>query len=177
MKNISPPLSIGRMGALQNQTDERATPSPLVNARRFMPGGEGVQEDVDVAFANKGHDDNEGGLSGLQTQPSPAHLAGKLLETVEKPVGDKVVPEVEASYSAAHFGNLPFTPQWGLTDSSHIDNSHKCRDMMSNLFTLADLEFFNEGVRHESAVKRSWKLLCQSAQHQANTLFLFETLM
>ncbi|GKC72486.1 hypothetical protein Tco_1118369, partial [Tanacetum coccineum] len=75
----------------------------------------------------------------------------KLLETVEKPVGDKVMPEVEASYSAVRFGNLPFTPQWGLTDSSHMDNSHKCRDMMSNLFTPADLEFFNEGVRHESA--------------------------
>ncbi|GKF47987.1 hypothetical protein Tco_0141238, partial [Tanacetum coccineum] len=34
-----------------------------------------------------------------------------------------------------------------------------------------------EGVRHESAVKQSWKLLCQSTQQQANTLLRFETLM
>ncbi|GJZ78084.1 hypothetical protein Tco_0642756 [Tanacetum coccineum] len=50
------------------------------------------------------------------------------------------------------------------------------QDMMSNLFTPADLEFFNEGVQNESAIKRSWKLLCQSAQQQANTLLRFEAL-
>nr|GEX62099.1 hypothetical protein [Tanacetum cinerariifolium] len=32
------------------------------------------------------------------------------------------------------------------------------------------------GVRDESAIKRSWKLLCQSAQKQANTLLRFEAL-
>ncbi|GJZ85896.1 hypothetical protein Tco_0651235 [Tanacetum coccineum] len=45
-----------------------------------------------------------------------------------------------------------------------MDNSRLCRDMMSNLFTPADQESFNEGMRNESAIKRSWKLLCQSAQ-------------
>nr|GEU57301.1 major allergen Pru ar 1-like [Tanacetum cinerariifolium] len=47
---------------------------------------------------------------------------------------------------------------------------------MSNLFTPTDNEFFNEGVCDEFAVKRSWKLLCQSAQQQANTLLRFESL-
>ncbi|GKA49873.1 hypothetical protein Tco_0742946 [Tanacetum coccineum] len=58
-----------------------------------------------------------------------------------------------------------------------MDNSRQCQDMMSNLFTPADLEFFNEGVRHESAIRRSWKMLCQSAQQQANVLLRFESLM
>ncbi|GJW65521.1 hypothetical protein Tco_0117405 [Tanacetum coccineum] len=57
-----------------------------------------------------------------------------------------------------------------------MDNSRSCRDIMSNLFTPIDNEFFNEGVRNESAIKRSWKLLCQSAQQQANTLLRFEAL-
>nr|GEV30544.1 hypothetical protein [Tanacetum cinerariifolium]GEW27413.1 hypothetical protein [Tanacetum cinerariifolium] len=52
--------------------------------------------------------------------------------------------------------------------SSRMDNSRQCQDMMSNIFTSADLEFFKEGVHNESAIKRSWKLLCQSAQQQAN---------
>nr|GEV65459.1 hypothetical protein [Tanacetum cinerariifolium] len=79
-------------------------------------------------------------------------------------------------YSAGRFGNLPFNPQWGLTDSSNMDNSHVCRDMMANLFTSADEEFFNKGVRDESAIKRSWRLLCQYAKQQANTLLHFEAL-
>ncbi|GKA43746.1 V-type proton ATPase subunit B2, partial [Tanacetum coccineum] len=45
-----------------------------------------------------------------------------------------------------------------------------------NLFTPADLEFFNEGVRNESAIKQSWKLLCQSVQQQANILLRFKAL-
>ncbi|GKF44274.1 hypothetical protein Tco_0130826, partial [Tanacetum coccineum] len=89
-----------------------------------------------------------------------------------------VIPPMSAGwYCSGRFGNLPFTPQWGLTESSRMDNSRQCRDMMSNLFTPADLEFFNEGVRHESTVKRSWKMLCQSAQHQANVLLHFGSLM
>ncbi|GJW24729.1 hypothetical protein Tco_0038540 [Tanacetum coccineum] len=57
-----------------------------------------------------------------------------------------------------------------------MDNSHECRDMMANLFTHADETFFNEGVRDESFIRRSWKLLFQSAQQQANTLLRFEAL-
>ncbi|GKF44554.1 hypothetical protein Tco_0131106, partial [Tanacetum coccineum] len=48
--------------------------------------------------------------------------------------------------SARHFGELPFTPVWGLTDSDCMVKFHHCRDMMSNIFTPADLAFFNEGM-------------------------------
>ncbi|GKE55754.1 hypothetical protein Tco_1494939 [Tanacetum coccineum] len=48
--------------------------------------------------------------------------------------------------------------------------------MMSNIFTPADLAFFNEGMDDREAVKRSWKLLCQSSQQQANMLLRFERL-
>ncbi|GJT64399.1 hypothetical protein Tco_1015879 [Tanacetum coccineum] len=75
---------------------------------------------------------------------------GPLLETVERPKRTKVVSKAETS---------------------------EYYDMMSNLFTPADNEFFNEGVRNESAVKRSWKMLCQSAQQQDNALLCFEALM
>ncbi|GKD26994.1 hypothetical protein Tco_1233208, partial [Tanacetum coccineum] len=129
---------------------------PIVNAGEFVTGGN--VQDNDVVIAIEGHGDNE----------------DHLLEDVEKPVREKVMLEVEASYSAGRFGNLPFTPQWGLTDSYRMDNSRLCRDIMLNLFTLADNEFFNEGVRNESAIKRSCKLLCQSAQQQANSLLRFE---
>ncbi|GJT91009.1 hypothetical protein Tco_1079854 [Tanacetum coccineum] len=176
-EHASPHASADRMSFLQNQTDEHATPPSVVNANELVIGeeGGGGQENVDHAFANEGHGDNEGGLSRLQTQPSHIRHSGQHLETVEKPACDKVVPNV-VSYSAGRFGNLPFTPQWGLTNSCHMDNSRVCRDMMSNLFTLADHEFFNEGVRDEPAIKRSWKLLCQSAQQQANTLLRFKAL-
>ncbi|GJR07614.1 hypothetical protein Tco_0790266 [Tanacetum coccineum] len=91
---VSPTSFIGRMGTLQDQTDEHVTPLPIVNAGEFVTSREGVQENVDATFANEGHGDNE----------------GLLLETVGKPTRDKIMPEVEASYSAGRFGNLPFTP-------------------------------------------------------------------
>nr|GEY27303.1 hypothetical protein [Tanacetum cinerariifolium] len=46
------------------------------------------------------------------------HPKGRRLDTLEEPTPENVVPDVEANYSAGHFGNFPFTPQWGLTDSS-----------------------------------------------------------
>nr|GEV60077.1 hypothetical protein [Tanacetum cinerariifolium] len=63
-----------------------------------------------------------------------------------------------------------------LANSSRMDNSRECRDMTANLFTPTDEEFFNDGVRDESAIRRFWKLLCQSTQQQANVLLRFETL-
>ncbi|GJV64440.1 hypothetical protein Tco_1475268 [Tanacetum coccineum] len=125
--------SAGRMGVLQTQTDEHVTP-PHANVDEHATGGE-AHEDANATFVDEGHGDNEGVLSGLKTQPIPIRHSG---------------------YSAGRFGNLPFTPQWGLTDSSRMDNSRECRDMMSNLFTPADHDFFNEG--------------------QANTLLRFEAL-
>ncbi|GJT52821.1 gypsy type transposase [Tanacetum coccineum] len=103
---LPPPLPAGRMGILRNQTDEHASP-PRVIAIGETVIGEGGQGNTGTAVAIEGHGDNEGGLSGLWTQPSPAH---------------------------------------------------------------------HSGVRDESAIKRSWKLLCQSSQHQANVLLRFEAL-
>nr|GEX78516.1 hypothetical protein [Tanacetum cinerariifolium] len=115
--------------AEEKSTDEHV-PSPLVNVGVFVTGRDGIQENV-AAFVKEGHGDNEGGISSLQTQPSPPRPTD-LLETLEKSARDK-----------------------DLTDSSRMDNSRHYRDMMSNLFTPADFEFFNEGVRNESAFRRS----------------------
>nr|GEV82058.1 PXMP2/4 family protein 4-like [Tanacetum cinerariifolium] len=113
-EHTSPPLSVGRMDTLRDQTDEHAT-SPRVD--------EEGQGNADASHAIEGHGDNEGGLSGLQTRPSPAHHSGRRLDILEEPTHSNIVPDVEASYSAGRFGNLPFTPQWGLTESSRMDNS------------------------------------------------------
>ncbi|GKF19514.1 hypothetical protein Tco_0068152, partial [Tanacetum coccineum] len=134
------------------RSNRRECYTPQIVAISKLVIDEGGQGKVDVAAAIEGHGDNEGGLSGLQTHPSPAHRFGQHPDTVERPAHDNIVPEVEASYSAGRFGNLPFTPQWGLTDSSRMDNSRECRDIMAKLFTPADDEFFNEGVRDESVI-------------------------
>nr|GEX68562.1 hypothetical protein [Tanacetum cinerariifolium] len=171
--HVSPFVFARRMGVLRDQTDEHIT--PRANADEAATR----EEAYGYAHANiaiEDHRDNEEGLSGLKTQPTPIRHPGQHPEAAEKLARDKVVLDEEASYSAGRFGNLPFTPQWGLTDSSRMDNSRECRDMMSNLFTPADHEFFNEGVHDESAIRRSWKMLCQSAQQQANTLLRFEAL-
>ncbi|GJT73513.1 gypsy type transposase [Tanacetum coccineum] len=82
---------------------------------------------------------------------------------------DQVAQDVamqEGESSARPFGELPFTPVWGLTDSDRMVKFRHCRDMMSNIFTPADLAFFNDGMDDREAVRRSWKLLCQSSQHK-----------
>ncbi|GJY15960.1 hypothetical protein Tco_0386382 [Tanacetum coccineum] len=162
-EHVSINTSAGRMGVLRNQIDEHVAPRPVANVDELVLGKEKGQENVDSAFVDEGHGNNKGGLSGLRTQPSPVHHLDQRLESVKKPARDTTVPDAETSYSVGRFGNLPFTSQWGLTDSCRMDNFRSCRDMMLNLFTPADNEFFNEGVRDESAIKRSWKLLCQSA--------------
>nr|GEV66208.1 hypothetical protein [Tanacetum cinerariifolium] len=43
--------------------------------KRVCMGTLGVHENIDAAFANEGHRDNEGGISGLETQPSPSRPA------------------------------------------------------------------------------------------------------
>nr|GEV66347.1 hypothetical protein [Tanacetum cinerariifolium] len=118
-EHASPPLSFGSMNTLKDQTDEHAAPPRVFFASKPVVD-KGVQDNVDASHAVEGHGDNEDGLSELQTHPSPAQPSG---------------------YYARRFGNLPFTPQWGLTDSSRMDNSRECQDMMANLFTPADEEF------------------------------------
>nr|GEU96576.1 hypothetical protein [Tanacetum cinerariifolium] len=163
--------------------EEVATKAPAVNVQaeaavdklvgREGPRGKG---NADASYVLEGHGDNEGGLSGLHIRPSPIHPSGLRRDILEEPAPENVVPDAKASYFSRLFGNLPFTPQWGLTNSSRMDNSRECQAMMANLFTPADEEFFNDGVRDESAIRRSWKLLCQSAQQQANILLRFEAL-
>ncbi|GKA60690.1 V-type proton ATPase subunit B2, partial [Tanacetum coccineum] len=169
--HVSPPVSVGRMDTLRDQTDEHAISPRAAHAHQLVGGEGGADPSV-----FEGYGDNQDVLFGPQTRPGPAHPSGRPRTIPEKVAPEKLVPEAEASYSAGRFGNLPFTPQWGLTDSSRMDNSRECRDMLANLFTPADEEFFNEGVRDESAIRRSWKMLCQSTQQQANVLLRFESL-
>nr|GEY14167.1 hypothetical protein [Tanacetum cinerariifolium] len=116
------------------------------------------------------------------SMPLPYGLTREVRETLMLPMPLRVIATTRVAYpdyrllTSMTLHSLPFTPQWGLTDSSRMDNSRKCRDMMANLFTPADEEFFNEGVRDELAIRRSWKMLCQSAQQQANTLLRFEAI-
>nr|GEU81810.1 hypothetical protein [Tanacetum cinerariifolium] len=115
-EHASPPLSVGHIDTLRDQIDEHATPP------RLNEGGKG---NADASHAIEGHGDNEGGLSRLQTHPSPAHHSGRRLDILKEPAPANIVLDVEASYSACRFGNLPFTPQWDLTDSSRMDNSRE----------------------------------------------------
>ncbi|GJT68230.1 hypothetical protein Tco_1019710 [Tanacetum coccineum] len=117
-EHVSTNTSADRMDVLRNQTDEHVTPRPVANVDKLVLGEEKSQENFDPTFVNEGHVDNEGGISGLLTQPSPVHHLDQRLESVKKP-----------------------------------------------------------GVRDESAIKRSLKLLCQSAQQQANTLLYFKALI
>ncbi|GJR72360.1 hypothetical protein Tco_0084725 [Tanacetum coccineum] len=146
-EHVSSPTPLNHAKPLEALANEEHVSPPL------SVGGQG---NVDASYAIEGHGDNEGGLSGLQTRPNLTHHSGRRLDTVEEPAPENIMPDAEASYSAGRFGNLPFTPQWGLTDSSRMDNSRECRDMMAKLFTPADEEFFNED--------------------QANTLLRFEAL-
>ncbi|GJW59823.1 hypothetical protein Tco_0109158 [Tanacetum coccineum] len=70
---------------------------------------------------------------------------------------EQAAADTAASYSAGGFGNLPFTPQWGLTESCRMDNSYNFRYMLSNLFTPADEEFLNEGVSDKSVLCKEMK--------------------
>nr|GEV78219.1 RNA-directed DNA polymerase, eukaryota [Tanacetum cinerariifolium] len=140
--------------ALRNQTDEQGPPLDFVKGNEVSTaGGEKGNGNDDSNVIIEGHGDTVDGLSGLRTQPSPLDRSVSHVQSVKKPIRDKDPLDAEASYSAG-----------------------KCRDMMSNLFTPADYEFFNDGVPDGSAIKQSWKLLCQSLEQQANTLLRFEAL-
>nr|GEV44416.1 hypothetical protein [Tanacetum cinerariifolium] len=79
-EHASPPLSVGHMDTLRDQTDEHAI-SPRVN--------EGGQVNVDASHTIEGHVDNEGGLSGLQTR--------RRLDILEGHAPANIVPDVEAN--------------------------------------------------------------------------------
>nr|GEV06776.1 hypothetical protein [Tanacetum cinerariifolium] len=145
-ENDSDTPSVARLAALQNQTDEKGSPLDLVKGNEeSVAGGKKGNGDDDANVIIEGHGDTADGVFGSHTQPSPFNHSGSRVESVRKPMRDKAPLDVETSYSAGRFGNLSFTPQWGLTDSSRIVRSKERRDMMSNIFTPADYEFFNDG--------------------------------
>ncbi|GKD26298.1 hypothetical protein Tco_1232512, partial [Tanacetum coccineum] len=94
-EHVSPPLSVGRMDTLQDQTDEHVTPPRVVYASKVVidKGGQG---NVDASHAIEGHGDNEDGLSGLQIRPSPAHPFGRRLDTLEEPAPKNIVLDAKA---------------------------------------------------------------------------------
>ncbi|GJU62932.1 putative reverse transcriptase domain-containing protein [Tanacetum coccineum] len=104
-EHVSPPLSVGRMDTLQDQTDEHVTPPRVVYASKVVidKGGQG---NVDASHAIEGHGDNEDGLSGLQIRPSPACPFGRRLDTLEEPAPKNIVSNAESR----SFGNLPLPP-------------------------------------------------------------------
>ncbi|GJZ00552.1 hypothetical protein Tco_0517981 [Tanacetum coccineum] len=69
--------------------------------------------------------------------------------SVHRTGGEKTVSTGESS--ASPFGELPFAPVWGITNSDRMVKFHHCRDMMSNIFTPADLASF-EGMDDRKAV-------------------------
>ncbi|GKA77081.1 hypothetical protein Tco_0783542 [Tanacetum coccineum] len=122
----------------------RALPFPCLNTEKHATVKEIGHELVDPHLINEGHSDNANGIFGLRSQPSPLKRSDHHVEFVERPMHDKVTP-LDVSVICPS----PFPPQWGLTDSNHMDTSRVCQDMMSNLFTPADNEFFNEVVQNE----------------------------
>ncbi|GJU56313.1 hypothetical protein Tco_1230027 [Tanacetum coccineum] len=58
-EHVSTNISAGRMNVLRTQTDEYVIPRPAVNVDELVLGEEKGQENVDVAFVNEGHGDNE----------------------------------------------------------------------------------------------------------------------
>ncbi|GKE36779.1 hypothetical protein Tco_1460184, partial [Tanacetum coccineum] len=160
---VQEPVLDARLDVLRDQTDELLDSGHVQSFAHDGGGinpaddgrGEEEQNDdqvvQDVAMREgRGQNDDQG------VSPRPS---------VPQTGGEKTVSTGESS--ARNFGELPFTPVWGLTDSDH---------MVSNIFTLADLAFFNEGMDDREAVRRSWKLLCQSSQQQANMFLRFERL-
>nr|GEW16093.1 hypothetical protein [Tanacetum cinerariifolium] len=117
-----------RLATLRNQTDEQGSPLDLANKNVEEPVV-GEKRDSDHNNLNviiEGRGDPADGLSGLRSQPSPNNCFGLRIESVKKPTRDKTLLDAEASYSAGRFGNLPFTPQRGLTDSIRMMKSRKC---------------------------------------------------
>nr|GEY48778.1 hypothetical protein [Tanacetum cinerariifolium] len=90
LEHVSSPIPLNHEKPLKILANEQ-----YVSSNASAGRGEDFQENVDAAFANEGHGDNEGAISGLQTQPSPSCPADQLLENVEKPSLDKVMLEVE----------------------------------------------------------------------------------
>ncbi|GKD90732.1 hypothetical protein Tco_1366239 [Tanacetum coccineum] len=172
-ENVRESALDARLDILRDQTDEPLDAGHAQSLARDDSGPGPRDDDRGERGENDGRNDGqhvgpnvEGGDENDDqnvSQHPPAHRTG----------GEKTVSTGESS--ASPFGELPFAPVWGITDSDRMVKFRHCRDMMSNIFTLADLASF-EGMDDREAVRRSWKLLCQSSQQQANMLLRFEKL-
>ncbi|GJU61546.1 hypothetical protein Tco_1243381 [Tanacetum coccineum] len=115
---------------------------------------EGVNlEHGDENIIDEGHGDNAGRHPG----------------SLERATHDKGIVVTAESYSVRRFVNLPFTLQWGLTDSIQMDNSHDCRDMLANNYTPADDEFLK---RQQSNVLLRFENL---SEEHANLVYAHES--
>ncbi|GJW24728.1 hypothetical protein Tco_0038539 [Tanacetum coccineum] len=65
--------------------------------RWVRAGPQGDQGNSGASHAIEGHGDNKGGLSGLQTYPSPAHPSCRRLDTLEELAPENIVPDAKAS--------------------------------------------------------------------------------
>ncbi|GJX69036.1 hypothetical protein Tco_0304763 [Tanacetum coccineum] len=162
-----------RLDILRDQTDEHLDAGHDQSFARDDSGPGPRGDDRGERGKNDGRDDGqhvglnvEGGDENDNQNVSPHPSAHRTR-------GEKTVSTGESS--ASPFGELPFAPVWGITNSDRMVKFHHCRDMMSNIFTPADLASF-EGMDDRKAVRRSRKLLCQSSQQQANMLLRFEKL-
>ncbi|GJW43698.1 hypothetical protein Tco_0072497 [Tanacetum coccineum] len=172
-ENVRESALDARLDILRDQTDEPLDAGHAQSLARDDSGPGPRDDDRGERGENDGRNDGqhvgpnvEGGDENDDqnvSQHPPAHRTG----------GEKTVSTGESS--ASPFGELPFAPVWGITDSDRMVKFRHCRDMMSNIFTPADLASF-EGMDDREAVRRSWKLLCQSSQQQANMLLRFEKL-
>ncbi|GJR51273.1 hypothetical protein Tco_1401794 [Tanacetum coccineum] len=169
IENVRESALDARLDILRDQTDELLDAGHGQSLARNGSGPGPRDDDRGERGENDGQDDGqhvEGGDENDNqnvSQHPPAHRTG----------GEKTVSTGESS--ASPFGELPFAPVWGITDSDRMVKFRHCRYMMSNIFTPVDLASF-ESMDDREAVRRSWKLLYQSSQQQANMLLRFEKL-
>ncbi|GJR04996.1 hypothetical protein Tco_0527980 [Tanacetum coccineum] len=98
VKKVAGKRGVGKEGIRKKRrADEHVTPRLVANVDKPASDRGKDQHNIDHAFANEGHGNNEDGLSGLRTQPSPAHHLDQRLEFMEKHACDKVVSDVEAN--------------------------------------------------------------------------------
>nr|GEW29323.1 hypothetical protein [Tanacetum cinerariifolium] len=69
----------------------------------------------------------------------------------KKPMRVQAFLDAEASYSAGRFGNLPFTPQWGLTDYSRMALTKEHADLVQAHESCKDVKTHYKECKKEFA--------------------------
>ncbi|PWA86563.1 transposase (putative), gypsy type [Artemisia annua] len=182
--HVSSPNPISRADPLNILTDaphaEDANAERLVSLRHQEDEFESPLFDENVNLDDAARHDNEGAQNNVSIIPIPSHTTMPSVRASQAPRRSFThssghMDEAERA-PVGHYGELPFTPQWGLTDSSRMNNAANCQDLLANLFTPADYAYYNEGVPYHGALKRSWHQLGTCVQTQANMLLRFEEL-